>query len=278
MEIKIHRSVLVISVIVLIISAFLLYLRFIGSSGLVVREYRVKNSNIGPYSGLKIVHFSDLHYKTTFNSKDFNNMVEKINYINPDIVVFTGDIFDSKLKYSDNDIITLNGYFKKINAKIKKYIIRGDADNELFDRVVQNSDFVVLDNNYDLVYAKDSRPILIAGIDSGENVTDNLLRINEYLLSDQSDQYYSILLSHKPDYIKYTNSFDLVLSGHSMNGQIRLPFVGGLIKVDGALSYYDEHYKVDKTDLYISGGLGSKDVNLRLSNKPSINFYRIVAE
>ena len=42
--------------------------------------------------------------------------------------------------------------------------------------------------------------------------------------------------------------------------------------------YNEEYYKVDNTDLYISGGLGSKGVNLRYFNKPSINFYRIVTK
>ena len=272
MEIKIHRSVKIISIITIILAIFILYLRFIGTSGLVVKEYKVKSKNIGFYHGLKIVHFSDIHYKTTFNQNDLNNLVEKINYINPDIVVFTGDIFDKKIEYSNKDVKVLNEAFNKINAKYKKYAVKGDCDSELFDEVIKNSNFIILDNDYDLLYINNIKPILIAGFN------DNLNKINDYISSDKANQTYSILLTHEPDNIKNTDSFDLVLAGHSMNGQVRLPFIGGLIKTNGALTYNDEYYKINNTDLYISGGLGSKKVNLRLLNKPSINFYRIVKE
>ena len=272
MEIKIHRSVKIISIITIILAIFILYLRFIGTSGLVVKEYKVKSKNIGSYHGLKIVHFSDIHYKTTFNQNDLNKLVEKINYINPDIVVFTGDIFDKKIEYSNKDVKVLNEAFNKINSKYKKYAVKGDCDSELFDEVIKNSNFIILDNDYDLLYINNIKPILIAGFN------DNLIKINDYISSDKANQTYSILLTHEPDNIKNTDSFDLVLAGHSMNGQVRLPFIGGLIKTNGALTYNDEYYKINNTDLYISGGLGSKNVNLRLLNKPSINFYRIVKE
>ena len=38
---------------------------------------------------------------------------------------------------------------------------------------------------------------------------------------------------------------------------------------------YNNYYKVNNTNLYISSGLGESNINFRLFNKPSINFYRI---
>ena len=80
---------------------------------------------------------------------------------------------------------------------------------------------------------------------------------------------------HEPDNIKYTSDFDLVLAGHSHNGQVKLPYIGAIFTPNGSKKYYDEYYKVNKSDLYISGGLGSSILNLRFFNKPSINLYRI---
>ncbi len=277
MDIKLHRSVYIIGLIVIIITLFLLYLRFISTAGLVVKEYRVINNNIGDYTGIKIVHFSDIHYKSTFDYKDLEKLVDKINYINPDIVVFTGDIFDKKISYSGQDIKDITKLFKKIKASYKKYSIRGDNDPEdYYNKVVYDSNFMDLNNNYDLIYNKSNQSILIAGLATGTtDVSNRLMNVNQYLLRDKATQTYSILIMHEPDNVININDFNLVLAGHSLNGQVRLPFIGGIKKVDGARTYYDEHYKIGKTDLYISGGLGTTGSSLRYFNHPSINFYRI---
>ena len=88
---------------------------------------------------------------------------------------------------------------------------------------------------------------------------------------------YKILLIHEPDYINnidYSN-FNLILAGHSHNGQVKLPFVGGIILPNGAKKYYKEYYKLNNTDLYISSGIGTSQISFRLFNRPSINFYRL---
>ena len=278
MDIKLHPIVKIVFILVTIVFLFLMYLRFISTKGLVVKEYKVVNNNIGEYHGLKIVHFSDIHYKSTIKYNDLNRIIEKINYINPDIVVFTGDILDKKINYSDKDIKDLTTLFSKIKASIKKYAISGDSDTEeIYKKIISNSNFIDLNDNYELIYNKNKNPILIAGISSGtSNVQEKLLKTNEYMLSDNANYVYSILLMHEPDNIKVTSSFDLVLAGHSLNGQLKIPFIGGIKKMNGAKIYYDEYYKINQTDFYISGGLGTTGVNLRYFNKPSINFYRIV--
>ncbi len=82
---------------------------------------------------------------------------------------------------------------------------------------------------------------------------------------------------HEPDFINEIdyNTFNLILAGHSHNGQIRLPFIGAIILPPGAKKYYKEYYKLNNTDLFISSGLGTSNLDIRLFNKPSFNFYRI---
>ena len=93
------------------------------------------------------------------------------------------------------------------------------------------------------------------------------------------DINYKIILVHEPDYIdtitsKYNNT-NLVLAGHSHNGQINIPYIKKLLLPEGSKKYYNNYYKVNNTNLYISSGLGESNINFRLFNKPSINFYRI---
>ena len=71
---------------------------------------------------------------------------------------------------------------------------------------------------------------------------------------------------------------NLILAGHSHNGQVRLPFIGAIYTPIGAKKYYDNYYNVSGTKLYISSGIGVSTTNYRLWNHPSINFYRINKE
>ena len=277
-ENKIPNSIKIILLISIIVFIFLMYLRFVSTNGLKVKEYKIVNSNITEnYHGLKIVHFSDVHYKSTINYKDLEEIVNRINYIKPDIVVFTGDLFDIHIDYSEKDIKDLTNLLSKIEVSYKKYAIDGNHDKEeMWKSVINNSGFVDLKDNYELIYINNQKPILLAGISSGTtDVEAKLLNVNKYLYSDNANQIYSILLMHEPDNIKYTSDFDLALAGHSHNGQVRLPYIGAVFTPNGSKKYYDEYYKVNKTDLYISSGLGSSILNLRFFNKPSINLYRI---
>ena len=52
--------------------------------------------------------------------------------------------------------------------------------------------------------------------------------------------------------------------------------IGAIILPDGAKKYYDSHYKIENSDLYISNGLGVSNYNFRLFNTPSYNIYRLV--
>jgi predicted MPP superfamily phosphohydrolase len=84
----------------------------------------------------------------------------------------------------------------------------------------------------------------------------------------------NILLAHRPSYIEHytTQNFDLVFSGHAHGGQIRVPLIGGLLAPDqGILPQYDSGlYKIDKTNLIVSRGLGNSLFPQRLFNIPQI--------
>ena len=96
--------------------------------------------------------------------------------------------------------------------------------------------------------------------------------------NNENDVNYKIILVHEPDIsdsIVDNYTVNLILAGHSHNGQVRLPIIGAIYTPPGAKKYYDEHYMIDDTNLYISSGIGVSSVNYRLWNRPSINFYRI---
>lgn len=267
-------------ILIIIVSLFLLYSRFVSTSGLKVKEYKVTNSLISEtYHGLKIVHISDIHYGSTIFEKQLEKLVNKVNEIKPDIVVFTGDLFTDKKEYHKEGIIDKLG---SIEAKLGKYYISGNHDKPIEDYqdILDKSGFLNLDDTYDLIYDNSSEPILISGIsscfDNESDIGYKTEKLDNYLATVEKPMY-SILLLHEPDTIDMLDlsHYNLILAGHSHGGQVRLPFIGKIVTPHGSKKYYDAHYTVEDTELYISSGIGNSELNFRFFNRPSINFYRI---
>lgn len=260
----------------LIILMFVLVLwsRYISTKGLVVREYAVKNEKIPEnFEGFKIVHFSDLHYKSTIYEEELKKLVNDINELKPDIVVFTGDLIEKRVEIDEKDLEIVTKSLNQIDANIGKYAVKGNHDyaNLYFDSILENTDFKVLTNSSELIYSNGNTPIYLVGLDDlREGKVDFSVINNEA-------NYYSILITHEPDiYDKVKEyNFDLILAGHSHNGQVRLPLVGSIYKVEGAKKYYDPHYILGDTEMFISGGLGTSKYKFRFLNKPSYNLYRL---
>lgn len=284
---SIKKLIIFFSVLIIIIVGLLLYSRYIEPKRLKVKEYRIVNEKITEsFHGLKIVHISDIHYGRITNEKELEKIVSKINYINPDIVVLTGDLIDKDTKLTNKKEETITNLLSKIKVKIGKYAIMGNHDYK-FDRwnfIIENGGFVNLNENYDLIYNGTNDYILISGISTNiygdTKLEDKLKKTNDYLnsITDETKKpIYKILLMHEPDFIDTFNysDYDLILAGHSHNGQIRLPIIGATVLPPYGKKYYDNYYKLNNTDLYISSGIGVSSINFRFLNPPSINFYRL---
>ena len=123
------KLIRILLIIVLIVILILLYARYIGTTGLITKEYKIETSEIPEaFDGLKVVHFSDLHYLRVTNSNTLKEIVDEINLINPDIVFFTGDLIDKDFTLNENDKNTLIELLKSINSKYGKYAIIGNHD------------------------------------------------------------------------------------------------------------------------------------------------------
>ena len=108
-------------ILLILIVGTILYSRYIATSGLITNEIVINDNNIPTsFDGLKIVHFSDLHYTRIITKERVNDIVEEINLINPDIVVFTGDLVDTDKVLTEDDKIFLIESLSNINSTYGK--------------------------------------------------------------------------------------------------------------------------------------------------------------
>ena len=157
----------IIIILVLLIVLVYCWMHFVETKLIVVKDYILINEKIPKaFNGFTIAHFSDIHFGRTTNEQEVNKVVDKINEMKPDIVLFSGDLFDPYINLSDDNINFLKDAFKNINANIKKYAVYGDHDlenKEKYDDILNYANFELLNGENKTIYYNDNNPIYISG-------------------------------------------------------------------------------------------------------------------
>ena len=250
------------------------------NNSIVISEMVFKHDTIPEsFNGYKILQLSDLHNKE-FGSKQ-NKILAKIENINPDIIVVTGDLIDSNNTNIDVAMELINGAIEI--API--YYVSGNHEawsgvyNELKSKL-EDSGVTVLESQKIEVFHGSSSIDLIGLTDPsfikpswlGEGGHVDMKNVLKRLTKGSTN--FKILLSHRPErFDLYSDSnVHLVFSGHAHGGQFRLPWIGGLVAPDqGLFPKLTEgiHTRKD-TSMIISRGLGNSVIPLRLFNQPEL--------
>ena len=250
---------------VLYLIFFILYCFFIGTKGIYIKEFKIETNKItSQESGLKILHFSDLHYGSSVNYNDLKKLVKKINLTKADIIIFTGDLIDKdyKLNKEEKDIIIKE--LTKMNASLGKYYITGEEDTKKTEEILNSANFINTNSSEQIIHLSNNSPLLILGKNSAKKYFENSELVPDF----------KILTIHNPDDIDKLKdyNFDIALSGHTHNGQVNIPKIKNML----ISSKYKKNYqKVKNTKLYVNPGIGTKKINIRLFNHPTIYLYRI---
>ena len=136
---------------------------------------------------------------------------------------------------------------------------------------------------------KDGGEIFLAGMEEltffgGTVLDEKTVGFTEKLsaLADEKGERTGILLSHRPEIFDlYVESgFELVFTGHAHGGQIRLPFIGGVLTPNqGFFPEYDAGaFEKENTTMIISRGLGNSLFPFRIGNRPEIVVCDLVKE
>lgn len=222
---------------------------------------------------LKIVHLSDLHSK--WFGKNQHRLLKKIAAEKPDLIVFTGDIIDSRRTRFEPAITLLN----ETNKIAPTYFITGNHDvaidnyNALLTQIEATGSIYLA--NESLTIEHEGSFINLHGVDDSNKIGYKAFYKNlEHLSTAMDTEQFNILLVHKPRFLKTYAAldYDLVFSGHAHGGQIKLPGIGGLLSPgQGFLPKFAEGMiQQEDTTLIVSRGLGNSLFPFRILNNPEV--------
>jgi predicted MPP superfamily phosphohydrolase len=240
-------------------------------------KVRIPIKNLHPdLIGFKIVQISDVHVGPTIKLKFLERVVHRINHLNPDVIVITGDLVDGPAHKYKQHIAPL----KDLKSKMGSFYITGN--HEYYSGViawikeVERLGVSVLLNGNQVLKVKGAT-ITIAGVTDlhagsimASHATDPFLAMKGGEASD-----YKILLAHQPNSIYQAREagFDLQLSGHTHGGQY---FPGNLF-IYLAQRFVAGLHKYKNMMLYVSRGTGYWGPPLRIGAPSEITFLELVS-
>ena len=250
-----------------------------GNTALKIKEYEILSDRIPQgFDEFRIAQVSDLH-NAEFGEENWK-LIKMLSQTNPDIIVLTGDLIDSR--QTDLDVALEFAWQAGKIARV--YYVSGNHEarvpvyEDLKIGLVKAG--VVILENQKVQITREGERITLMGINDPSFQENYLFGDAEGVakqaisdLQDASDGY-TILLSHRPElFDTYVDSgVDLVFSGHAHGGQFRLPFVGGLVAPNqGFFPKYDAgRFDEENTTMIVSRGVGNSIVPLRINNRPEI--------
>ena len=228
-------------------------------------------------AGIRIAIFADTHFSEHYTPDDFSKVVKKINKADPDVVFFLGDLVDDYENYA-GDIAEVTDQLASIEANIGKYAVFGNHDyggNMEFDfpDIMAAGGFTLLVNDY---VALSDRNVGILGID------DMLLGYGDPDMASRLDpNMFNIVLCHEPDVVDdmLQYNIDMMFAGHTHGRQVDISYFDDDILPAYGKKYIKGLYTFDShrgTQLYVTGGLGTTKLPLRLGTPPEVNIINLI--
>ncbi len=246
--------------------------------GASVGNYRVRVDRVslplrgaaGSLGALRIAHVTDLHIGPLLRAERLRGFVQRINRLEPDLIVITGDLFDFDPAYIEEGCIEL----EKLRARLGVYAVLGNHDvytgtDAVVNGLASLTSIRLLRDEWERVDV-DGTALAIVGIDDpGQGWTEHESESSalERLAREIPDGLPRLLLAHRPSYFTHASQlgFPLVLSGHTHGGQVALPFAHHLNPSRMISDRTRGIFRNGAATLYVSRGLGMAGLPLRLN-------------
>lgn len=234
------------------------------------------------FRGYKIVQLSDFHIGTYASAPGcVDRIVDRVNSLNPDLIVFTGDLVNS----SSHEIKEFSHVLARLHAKDGVYSVLGNHDYCLYRKYQGNdtpakqlAEVINYENkvgwkllrNQSVKITRGNDTLDLVGVDNaGSGAFPDKSDLNK-AMKETSATHYKILLSHDPSHwrreVLPKSDIDLMLAGHTHAMQFK---IGEWSPSSWVYTEWGGLYEQDGRKLYVSTGIG-ENVAFRFGAWPQI--------
>jgi hypothetical protein len=278
------RLSLYLAILLLLGTAILLYGSFVEPRILTVNKQTIDLPNIeGP---IRIVFFADTQVGPYHRSDYIEKIVDKIIALEPDLALIGGDLVDNGIPRQEETIYLEP--LKKLAQLIPTYAVHGnheygvsyagdaniiakylpDVSNEV-KLAVEKLEVHYLINNLELVSVRNENFYLFGGDCWWAKKLDFSVLKNR-----TKTNVPTVALIHNPAaaWEASKHNINLMVSGHTHGGQIRLPLIGPLALVDNVVprKWHQGLHETNGMKLFVTSGAGETGARARLFNPPEI--------
>lgn len=264
----------IIALFVIVVVSFIVFLGNLNKRDVIVQKLELElPKGDGKLTELNIVAASDIHLSPIDGERLLTRIIDKMNSLDPDIILLAGDIVDDKAEILDAR--NIGESFRRLNPKYGIYTINGNHEfiNEVNASVryaehlgmkVLRDEYVLIDSSFYIIGREDTTMYQFTG--------KNRKTLQQVVESINTD-HPRILLDHTPYKLDEARENDIALqfSGHTHHGQIWPANI--ITSMIYELSW--GYKKTGDTHYYVTSGAGTWGPPVRTGSKSEIVNFKI---
>lgn len=221
-----------------------------------------------PLEGVRIGVLTDLHVEGVRSARLVDRAVRLLMRERPDMVALTGDFAEDAAGQR-----AVLDRLAALSAPLGVHAVPGNHDHEAgirswHDAVDTHPRITDLTNRY-VLRERGGVRVCIAGVDDFEEGAPRMV------LPPADARAFTVLLAHSPDQAERCrrcyDAVDLIVSGHTHGGQVRLPFLGAPVNNAENPELYEQGLRRRPwTQVYTSRGIGTSRLPVRFLARPEI--------
>lgn len=227
------------------------------------------------FRGFRIVQISDFHYAEYTEPYFIRDIVDRVNRLNPDLVLFNGDYVTEGL-FSQRRTNQFAYRCAEMLSHVKcplRYAVLGNHDSTFARPAVIDAlkvhSIPLLNNAYTPIGQNGAR-LWLAG--TGDALYKGMDLEKAVPSPSVAGKEPVILMVHEPDVLPVVVRYnvDFMFSGHTHGGQVRIPFLPPMELPPLGRRYVEGLFRLGRTQLYVNRGVGTVGIPMRFNCPPEI--------